>query len=86
MIRLACLFVLLTTPALAQQPPPDPATLQRAIAAIQAQRNQALDQAASIQIEAQRQDESRQVEVKRLSDEITALKAEIEKLKKAKGE
>lgn len=68
---LAFAFALLATPALAQQAPPDPATLQRAIAAIQAQRNAALDQAASMQIEAQR-----------LADENAKLKAEIEALKK----
>lgn len=69
-----CLIVsllLLATPAIAQQQPPDQATMQRAIAAIQAQRNAALDQAASIQVEAQR-----------LADENAKLKAEIEALKK----
>lgn len=62
---------LLATPALAQQQPPDPATLQRAIVAIQQQRNQALDQAATMQIEAQR-----------LADENAKLKAEIDAMKK----
>lgn len=72
MARLCLLFILLATPAFAQQQtPPDPATLQRAIAAIQAQRNAALDQAASMQIEAQR-----------LAEENTKLKSEIEALKK----
>jgi hypothetical protein len=72
-IRLIFAFTLLAAPALAQQAPPDPATLQRAITAIQQQRNSALDQAASMQIEAQR-----------LADENAKLKAEIEELKKAK--
>ena len=71
MIRLAILLSLLVTPAFAQQQPPDPATLQRAIAAIQAQRNAALDQAASMQIEAQR-----------LAEDNQKLRAEIESLKK----
>lgn len=40
----ALLFgLLLTTPAAAQQQSPDPAFMQRAIAALQTQRNQALD-------------------------------------------
>lgn len=69
---LALALTLLATPALAQQQPPDPATLQRAIAAIQQQRNAALDQAATFQIEAQR-----------LADENAKLKAEIEALKAA---
>lgn len=65
--------VLLSFPAYAQQAQqPDPATLQRAIAAIQQQRNAALDQAATFQIEAQR-----------LADENAKLKAEIEALKAA---
>lgn len=69
-IRVLLTIALFCSTTLAQQPPPDPATLQRAIAVIQQQRNQALDQAASMQIEAQR-----------LADENTKLKAEIEKLK-----
>lgn len=65
--------VLLSFPAYAQQSQqPDPATLQRAITAIQQQRNAALDQAATFQIEAQR-----------LADENAKLKAEIEALKAA---
>lgn len=75
MIRLVILIALIATPALAQQHPPDPATLQRAIAAIQAQRNAALDQAASMQIEAQRLGE----ENKKLKDEIEALKKDQSK-------
>ncbi len=64
------ILTLLAAPALAQQQP-DPATLQRAIAAIQAQRNAALDQSASMQIE-----------VQRLADENAKLKAELDALKK----
>ena len=39
-------FALLATPAFAQQQSPDPAFLQRALGAMQAQRNQAMDAAA----------------------------------------
>ena len=42
----------LTSPAIAQQAPPDPAVLQRALSALQAQRNQAMDAAASAEIKA----------------------------------
>lgn len=70
MIRLALLLAALATPAFAQQAPPDPITLQRAIAAIQQQRERFANEAASYQIEAQR-----------LADENAKLKAEIEKLK-----
>lgn len=75
MIRLVAMLALFVTPALAQQQPPDPATLQRAIAAIQQQRNAALDQAASMQIEAQR-----------LADENAKLKARVDELEKPKAE
>lgn len=72
MIPLAILLALLVTPAVAQQQqPPDPTTLQRAIAAVQAQRNAALDQAASMQIE-----------IQRLTEENAKLKAEIDAAKK----
>lgn len=70
MIRLALLLTLFANPALAQQAAPDPVTLQRAVSAIQQQRNAALDQAASFQIE-----------VQRLTEENAKLKAEIEALK-----
>lgn len=45
MKKLAALILLIASPALAQQQP-DPALMQRALAAMQAQRNQALDIAA----------------------------------------
>jgi hypothetical protein len=38
---------LLAAPGFAQQQPPDPAVVQRALAAVQTQRNQAFDLAAS---------------------------------------
>lgn len=48
MKRLIVIVCLIATPAFAQQQPhPDPMTLQRAINALQAQRNQAFDLAAS---------------------------------------
>ena len=42
MKRLVCAILLLATPAFAQQQP-DPAFLQRALASMQSQRNQAMD-------------------------------------------
>jgi len=63
------LLLLLATPAQAQQQQqPDTATLQKAITALQQQRNQAWDAAAAAQIE-----------VQKLSEELAKLKAEIEK-------
>lgn len=70
MIRIAILIVMLATSALAQQPP-DPASLQKAIAVLQQQRNAAMDQAAGVQVEAQR-----------LAEENAALKKQIEDLQK----
>jgi len=70
-IRIAFLLFIFATPALAQQAPLDPATLQRALAAVQQQRNAAMDQTASAQIEAMR-----------LAEEVAKLKAEIEAIKK----
>jgi len=45
LVALTALFVLSVATANAQQPP-DPAFLQQAVAALQAQRNRALDEAA----------------------------------------
>lgn len=76
MIRLCllCLSLVVTTSSFAQQQtPPDPITLQRAIGAIQQQRERFANEAASYQIEAQR-----------LAEEVSKLKAEIEQMKKAK--
>lgn len=71
MIRaLAVALLLLASPALAQQQP-DPAAMQKAIQALQAQRNAALDQAAGAQVQAAT-----------LAEENTKLKAQIEELKK----
>ena len=50
LLILACLFAA-PAPALAQ-PQPDPAALQRALAAVQSQRNQAMDIAAGQQARA----------------------------------
>lgn len=52
MRRLIFVFALLPTVALAQPQQTDPAVLQRAIAAIQLQRNAAWDAAASAEIRA----------------------------------
>lgn len=68
MKRLLILACLLATPAIAQQQP-DPAMLQRAIGAVQAQRNQALDQAASCSASAGS-----------LADELTKAQARIKTL------
>lgn len=51
MKRLLILACLLATPAFAQQAP-DPAMLQRAIVALQGQRNQAADNAAALEVRA----------------------------------
>jgi len=61
--------MLLTTPALAQQP--DVATLQRAIAVLQSQRNQAMDALANTEVQRAA-----------LAEQVEKLKAEIEELKK----
>lgn len=73
MIRLfvAVILFMVMAPAFAQQQPPDPASLQKAIVVLQQQRNNAMDQAAGAQAEAMR-----------LVDENAKLKAEIEALKK----
>jgi cell division protein FtsB len=72
MIRLTLLaLALLTASAHAQQQPPDPAFMQRALSAMQTQRNQAMDQAAIAQAQAAQAQE-----------EVAKLRAEIEQLKK----
>lgn len=48
LLAAAAAAVLAILPAFAQQAPPDPAFLQRALAAVQAQRNAALDDAAGM--------------------------------------
>lgn len=63
-------FLLLATPAAAQQQP-DVATLQRVIAALQAQRNQAMDVAANIEVQRAA-----------LAEEIEKLKAKIADLER----
>ena len=61
------LAVMVVTPALAQQQP-DPAMLQKAIAVLQQQRNEAMDKAAAAEVKASQ-----------LADELQKLKAETEK-------
>lgn len=71
MIRLAfAAALLIATPALAQQAPPDPAFLQKAAGALQAQRNTALDAQAVAEARAAM-----------LADEVAALKKQVEDLK-----
>jgi len=66
------LLALLISSALAQQPQsPDPAFMQKALTALQGQRNQALDGQAVAEARAAQ-----------LADEVAKLKAEIEALKK----
>lgn len=67
------LLALLVSSAFAQQPqqPPDPAFMQKAIGAMQQQRNQAYDQAAIAEARAAQ-----------LADEVAKLKAELDELKK----
>ena len=55
----------------AQQPPPDPAFMQKAIAALQSQRNAALDNSAALE-----------AKVTILTEENVALKKQIEELRK----
>jgi hypothetical protein len=53
----------------AQQPPPDPAFMQKAIAVLQTQRNSALDQAAALE-----------AKVSILTEEKTAAEAKVKAL------
>jgi hypothetical protein len=72
MIVLAFVALLMTTSAFAQpQLPPDPAFLQKAITALQQQRNDALDRQAGSEAKASQ-----------LAEENAKLKAENEELKK----
>lgn len=68
-LSLALGLSLLAAPALAQQQPPDPATLQRALGALQTQRNQAFDLAASWEARAGG-----------LADELTKANARLKEL------
>jgi Skp family chaperone for outer membrane proteins len=70
MKRILFIMGCLATPALAQQQAPDPAVLQRAVAVIQAQRNQALDVAASADVRAAG-----------LADELAKAQAKLKELK-----
>ena len=72
---LALCVVCIATGASAQQAVPDPAFMQKAIAAVQAQRNNALDVAAAAEARATQ-----------LAEENTKLKAQIEQLTKPKPE
>lgn len=64
-MRALLLLALLATPALAQQQP-DMATMQRAIAVLQQQRNNAMDALASAEVQRAA-----------LAEELAALKAKI---------
>jgi hypothetical protein len=66
---LLIVFLLLSTPALAQQQP-DPMFLQRALAVVQAQRNQALDAVAGSE-----------AKVSGLTDELAKATAQIKALR-----
>jgi hypothetical protein len=68
---LGCLLLMAETAIAQTQPPPDPATLQKVIQALQAQRNQAMDALASAQTQSAL-----------LSEENAKLKTENEALKK----
>ena len=70
MKRFAIALLFLATPALAQQQP-DPAAMQKAIAVLQGQRNQALDREATAAVQAAA-----------LAEENEKLKSEIAELKK----
>lgn len=67
--RLVILLAVLATPAFAQQQPPDPAFLQRALVAMQAQRNQAMDSAAVME-----------AKLAAAADELTKANARIKEL------
>jgi len=70
----AVLIALVAMPAHAQQQPPiDPATLQRAITVLQQQRNQAMD--SQVNSEVQRA---------ALAEEVERLKAKIAEIEKGK--
>jgi septal ring factor EnvC (AmiA/AmiB activator) len=75
----------LASPALAQQQQPDQAFMQAAIAALQAQRNQAMDNLAASEAKsamATEQIGAARGQVSKLTFENTKLKAENEALKK----
>ncbi len=69
---LVAVALILSTPASAQQQPPDPAALQKAVQALQQQRNAAMDQAAGLQVQAAT-----------LAEENDRLKKQVEELQKA---
>lgn len=72
MKKITLAFLLLTTPALAQQQSsPDPAFMQRAISSLQVQRNQAMDAAAINEAKAAG-----------LADDLTKAQARIKELEK----
>ena len=74
MRKIAFAIALLVTPALAQQAPPDPAFMQKAIVALQAQRNAALDAQAVAEARASV-----------LAEEVATLKKQIDETR-AKAE
>lgn len=74
MKRLAIVLALISTPAFAQQQP-DPAFMQRALAALQNQRNTAMDSAAAAEAKAAG-----------LADDLAKANARITDLEKPKSE
>lgn len=78
-MRFLIAFLLIATPALAQQQPPDPKFMERAIQVLQTQRNQALDGQAAETARAAGLTEDlakAQAEVKRLTEKYEPPKAE----------
>jgi len=75
---IALLFVLFTAPVFAQQQPPDSAFMQRALGALQAQRNQAMDVAASSEARAAGLAD----ELSKAKDHIKELEAKTDEKKK----
>lgn len=75
MKKLILFLFLVTTPVLAQQKVPDSAFMQRAMAVLQGQRNQALDQAADAGIR-----------IAELTEELAKANARIKELESKKEE
>lgn len=74
MRRTLLVLALLVTPALAEQPQPDPAAMQKIIVILSQQRNQAMDAAASAQLQAATLQEANQ----KLEAELSALRKKTE--------
>lgn len=72
MIRIALVLLLALSTVAAAQQPADPAALQRALAVLQQQRNQAMDLHANAEMR-----------VMQLTEELAKAKAELEQARKA---